>query len=117
MLARLALTGGPILTFDQAAFFIGLHMVTGAGIAVEEALALAERIRRRVGLTAGRDPGARVTASIGVASCPDDALDYDRLFELADRRLYEAKTAGRNCVVGRRVVTRADMPLRLREAG
>ena len=92
-------------------------VVISDGIAGEEALALAERIRRRVGLAAGRDPGARVTVSIGVASCPDDALDYDRLFELADRRLYEAKAAGRNCVVGKRRVTMADMPLRLREAG
>ena len=40
----------------------------------------------------------RVTASIGVAVCPSDAIDYDKLFEIADKRLYEAKAAGRDRV-------------------
>jgi diguanylate cyclase (GGDEF)-like protein len=41
-----------------------------------------------------------VTVSIGLATCADDASDYEGLFECADRRLYLAKSAGRNCVVG-----------------
>jgi hypothetical protein len=32
--ARLALSGAVVLTFDQIAFFAGLHVVTGAGLAV-----------------------------------------------------------------------------------
>jgi GGDEF domain-containing protein len=38
--------------------------------------------------------------SIGVALCPRDGTDYDALFELSDKRLYEAKEGGRNRVVG-----------------
>lgn len=37
-----------------------------------------------------------MTASIGVAVCPRDAGDYDAL--PADKRLYQAKAAGRGCV-------------------
>jgi diguanylate cyclase (GGDEF)-like protein len=44
--------------------------------------------------------GPLVTVSIGLATCADDASDYDDLFECADRRLYLAKSAGRNCVIG-----------------
>jgi diguanylate cyclase (GGDEF)-like protein len=41
-----------------------------------------------------------VTVGIGIATCARDAIDYDRLFEVADKRLYQAKAAGRNRVVG-----------------
>jgi diguanylate cyclase (GGDEF)-like protein len=91
-------------------------VVIADGVAGDDALMLAERIRRRVGAVPAREVAARVTASIGLASFPDDALDYDGLFEIADRRLYEAKAAGRNRVLGERPVP-TDMPLRLREAG
>ncbi|MGH7689981.1 MAG: sensor domain-containing diguanylate cyclase, partial [Gemmatimonadaceae bacterium] len=39
-----------------------------------------------------------VTASFGVASYPDAVPARDGLFRAADRALYEAKHAGRNCV-------------------
>jgi predicted signal transduction protein with EAL and GGDEF domain len=29
-----------------------------------------------------------------------DGRNYETLFEAADKRLYEAKAAGRNCVIG-----------------
>ncbi len=38
------------------------------------------------------------TASFGVASFPDDADDVQRLIRLADERLYQAKSDGRNLV-------------------
>ena len=61
-----------------------------------EALAAAERIRRTVADHPWDEiaPGLRVTVSIGVAAGPD-------LVSLADRRLYQAKDAGRNRVIGR----------------
>lgn len=70
------------------------------GVNAEDALALAERIRRRVIGASTLDSETRVTVSIGVATCARDATDYDTLFEIADKRLYQAKAAGRNRVVG-----------------
>ena len=45
-----------------------------------------------------RDSSARITASFGVATLPDDALDTDALLRLADRALYAAKQRGRDRV-------------------
>jgi two-component system cell cycle response regulator len=41
----------------------------------------------------------RLTASVGVASLPEDADSPARLVEIADRALYQAKHQGRNRVV------------------
>jgi hypothetical protein len=49
-------------------------------------------------------------------SIVDSASDDDGLFACADRRLYLAKSAGRNCVVGDAVVE-AGQPRRLALAG
>lgn len=76
-----------------------------------EAAGLAERVRRRV---AGSRPGGiPVTVSAGVAAGFGQALVYDRLFERADERLYEAKNSGRNRVVP----SPLEQPERLRLAG
>ncbi|MDQ6831246.1 MAG: GGDEF domain-containing protein [Gemmatimonadota bacterium] len=61
---------------------------------------VAERLRHAVehlSITVG---GERipVTASFGIASYPDIARTRASLVEAADRALYEAKCAGRNCV-------------------
>jgi GGDEF domain-containing protein len=48
----------------------------------------------------GRMP--RVTCSVGVANFPADGATTDQLLKAADRALYEAKDAGRNCVRLRR---------------
>lgn len=61
----------------------------------EEALIVAERIRVEVA-AAGGQPGC--TVSIGLAtSCADDT-SLDEVIARADAALYQAKTAGRNCV-------------------
>ena len=42
---------------------------------------------------------AHITASLGVATLPDHAEDAPSLIRMADRALYAAKAAGRNCVM------------------
>ncbi len=71
---------------------------------INEALALAERIRATVsGATIAHDyaPSRHVTVSVGVASItPQQGVDRVSLFASADQALYEAKRAGRNLVMG-----------------
>ena len=40
-----------------------------------------------------------LSTSIGIAEIGVDGIDLDRLLRVADKRLYEAKTRGRDCVV------------------
>jgi diguanylate cyclase (GGDEF)-like protein len=68
--------------------------------ASEAALSAAERLRRAVE-TFSADERVPVTVSIGVATCPSDGTSLSALFACADTRLYDAKFAGRNRVVGR----------------
>src|SRR5215218_1023913 len=72
-------------------------------IEIEAARAAAERLR--IGLEGlpvplPTDPQVRITASFGAASMDElgAGATSDLLVSLADRRLYEAKAAGRNCV-------------------
>src|SRR5258706_3430968 len=59
-----------------------------------EAYEVAERIRRNVADLPGRT-GPRVTASVGVACYPTDALTKDQLVAIADQSLYLAKPSSR----------------------
>lgn len=40
-----------------------------------------------------------MTATIGCATFPDDAEDYDDLFAMIDKTLYRGKSKGRNCYI------------------
>lgn len=67
------------------------------------ALGVAERIRTTVAntrITSLNGIEFSFTVSIGVAEQPLDHVSEERLINLADAALYQAKTAGRNCVVG-----------------
>jgi diguanylate cyclase (GGDEF)-like protein len=62
-----------------------------------EALDVAERIRSRIKAIAWPESGLRVTMSGGV--CEYAGTDIDAFVDHADRKLYEAKTAGRDRVI------------------
>ncbi|MCX7871099.1 MAG: sensor domain-containing diguanylate cyclase [bacterium] len=63
----------------------------------QDAYYIAERIRQSYSSLKKGD--IQVSASIGIASYPDDAITKDDLIKKADTALYEAKKTGRNKVV------------------
>lgn len=76
-------------------------IIVADGVNADDALTLGERIRRRAaGTFAAAEPDARLTVSIGIATCARDGKNYDTLFDVADKRLYQAKAEGRDRVVG-----------------
>ena len=68
------------------------------------AMMAANRLRENVA------QGLSVTVSGGLAVYPTDGLDWDRLFAVADERLYAAKNAGRNRIEGPPERLRAVLP-------
>jgi diguanylate cyclase (GGDEF)-like protein/PAS domain S-box-containing protein len=64
------------------------------------ARAVAERLRAAVAATPIQTQAGSiaVTISIGIASWSDDLTDLAALLDCADRALYQAKAAGRNCI-------------------
>jgi len=67
-----------------------------------QAADVAEAVRRTVEFhTQGSGRGERrsVTASVGVATFPEDGQSAMELIRVADQRLYQAKRAGRNLVI------------------
>jgi diguanylate cyclase (GGDEF)-like protein len=68
-----------------------------------EATEVADRIRKMVETTSFPEmqsqPEGCITLSAGVATYPVDAGDEEELIRRADQSLYQAKRAGRNCVV------------------
>lgn len=67
------------------------------GADLPAARALAERIRVAVETLPAHTIGG-VTISAGIASFDED-YNFDATLRVADRRLYQAKAAGRNCVI------------------
>jgi diguanylate cyclase (GGDEF)-like protein len=72
------------------------------GVASDDAMKLAERVRsavQRTPLTGdSMQPVGPVTISIGVAVFPDHGRDVDELIDVADRAMYASKEMGRNRV-------------------
>lgn len=72
------------------------------GLSIDEAVSVAERIRLRIkdgSIKVYDTKGPNVTASLGVASIFDHAVDPAELNDQADKALYVAKESGRNQVV------------------
>jgi len=72
------------LTYDEIHDYIGKMFNQG------------NVIRKRFRL---ENVGFYVTATIGCATFPKDALTYDNLFLTVDKALYRGKTKGRNCFI------------------
>lgn len=71
-----------------------------AGLSLADALAICEGICQAIASVNWSDlaPGLAVTASIGLAG-GDGTVPSGEIMQIADNRLYIAKTNGRNCVV------------------
>ncbi len=65
----------------------------------EHAETAAEKLRRWIEEEQSRDLSAPVTVSLGMATFPADGAAAADLIEVADRRMYQAKNAGKNRVV------------------
>ena len=76
-------------------------IVVCEGLPHVAAMLAAERLRLGVAALSIDDIPGGVTASIGVATAPEDGSDLGALFEAADARLYVAKSSGRDRVRGR----------------
>jgi len=69
-----------------------------------DAALIAERLREALQqLCSKNNPDpllSKITATMAIATLPTEATEGDELIRLADKRLYEGKLAGRDCVVG-----------------
>jgi diguanylate cyclase (GGDEF)-like protein len=72
------------------------------GTPLERAGLLAQRVVDEVPQACAEMTGfgdERITVTIGVAACPQDAAGTDDLIRVADQRMYRGKEAGRNRVI------------------
>ncbi len=76
--------------------FIVILPSTDKGNAVMVAERLVQSIADYPFFEREKHPGGRITASIGVASFPEDGATAEILIQNADQALYQAKRAGRN---------------------
>jgi diguanylate cyclase (GGDEF)-like protein len=96
-----AVLTGAVRKVDRVYRFGGEEFVViSRGLDPKLALAAAERIRIEIGRIAGPDESRAISASIGVATAPEDGASLIELISAADRRLYRAKAEGRNRAIG-----------------
>lgn len=71
------------------------------GADAEQAAVIAERLRQELAAHnfSEIEESLSITSSFGIASLVDEKHRFSDMLRMADRRLYRAKEAGRNCVV------------------
>ncbi len=77
-------------------------LVVLTGCTVDDAYAKSEAIREAIAQLQAFSRGIalpRITASLGIASYPEDGERMEDLIAGADAALYRAKSSGRNCIV------------------
>jgi diguanylate cyclase (GGDEF)-like protein len=95
--------GGGLRDTDVLARYGGEEFcIALPGLRLDEALAIAERLRSEIEARAGKGvrsiEGLIVTASFGVTELTPDVVDAAQLIDEADQALYRSKKAGRNRV-------------------
>ncbi len=80
--------------------FVIVLPVTTAELAIEKMEAIREAVAQLPIRLPKQQTTALLTMSAGVAVFPDDGVTADELLDCADDRLFQAKQAGRNRVVG-----------------
>ena len=95
--------GGALRDMDILARYGGEEFcIILPGVSLEEACAVAERLRGDVETQAGTSvrstPGLKVTSSFGVSMFDAGVAGPAQLIDHADQALYRAKKEGRNCV-------------------
>lgn len=94
--------------------FVVLFPETRPETAVQRGEKIRVRIPPIVAGARGRQQTVPVTISVGVASLPADGVDGFEVLNQADMRLYEAKHAGRDVVVG---PSQSEPPIAQADAG
>ncbi len=80
--------------------FVILLPETPAHVAEEKLEAIRQNVSATVIMLPRQMTPTHLTISVGIASAPDDGKEVDDLLHSADVRLFEAKRAGRDRVVG-----------------
>jgi diguanylate cyclase (GGDEF)-like protein len=102
VLRAVAKTAGPLVRgYDTFGRYGGEEfMVIAPECNVDQGVALAERLRVAISrqVVHSANGPVRVTVSLGVAAATCAGTSVESIVEAADRALYRAKAAGRNCV-------------------
>jgi diguanylate cyclase (GGDEF)-like protein len=82
---------------------------------VEGALVVCDKLRHAIASLRISGMAEKATASFGIAAFPGDATTPEALLRGADRALYAAKSAGRDCVRALRAIDPGDEPRVIRD--